>query len=86
VEHNLSLLRHLDRFADLNCPLLIGVSRKSFLKAVTGEAEPSRRLPGSLAAGLWSVAQGANILRVHDVAETVQALKAWQAIARPRAL
>lgn len=86
VEHNLTLLRHLDRFADLGCPLLIGVSRKSFLKAVTGAAEPAQRLPGSLAAGLWSVAQGAHILRVHDVAETVQALKAWQAIARPRAL
>lgn len=86
VEHNLALLRHLDRFADLGCPLLIGVSRKSFLKAVTGAAEPAQRLPGSLAAGLWSVGQGANILRVHDVAETVQALKAWQAIAKPRAL
>lgn len=86
VEHNLSILRHLDRFADLGCPLLIGVSRKSFLKAVTGEAEPAKRLPASLAAGLWSVGQGAHILRVHDVAETVQALKAWQAIARPRAL
>lgn len=86
VEHNLSILRHLDRFADLGCLLLIGVSRKSFLKAITGEAEPARRLPGSLAAGLWSVARGAHILRVHDVAETVQALKAWSAIEKPLAL
>lgn len=86
VEHNLLLLRHLDRFADLECPLLIGVSRKSFLKAVTGVADPAQRLPGSLAAGLWSVRHGAHILRVHDVAETAQALKAWQAIARPLAL
>jgi len=87
VEHNLSLLRHLDRFTNLNCPLLIGVSRKRFLGAVTGEQDAARRAPASIAAGLWAVAQGqAAILRVHDVAETAQAVKAWQAIAKPRAL
>lgn len=87
VEHNLSLLRHLDRFADLHCPLLIGVSRKSFIGALTGERDASRRVAGSVAAGLWAVEKGgAHILRVHDVAETVQALKTWRGIAKPPAL
>lgn len=86
VDHNLALLRHLDRFADLRCPLLVGVSRKSVIGAVTGERDPAQRVAGSIAAGLWAVEKGAGILRVHDVAATVQALKAWRAIAKPPAL
>lgn len=78
--HNLSLLRATATFRYLGCALLVGVSRKSFIGAVSGEKDATRRLPGSLAAGLWALSQGANILRVHDVAETAQALKIWRGI------
>lgn len=81
VAHNVALLRALPRFHALGCPLLVGVSRKSFIGALAGEPDPARRLPGSLAAGLWAAQAGAAILRVHDVAETVQALALWRALA-----
>lgn len=82
VAHNVALLRALPRFHDLGCPLLVGLSRKSTIGALAGEPDPARRLPGSLAAALHAAALGgARILRVHDVAETVQALKVWQGIA-----
>src|SRR3546814_5139566 len=74
ADHNLALLRALPRFHGLGCPLLIGVSRKSFIGAIAGEPDPTRRLPGSLAVALHAATQGAAILRVHDVPETVQAL------------
>lgn len=79
LPHNLTLLAHLNHFADLQCPILIGVSRKSMFGALTG-ASVDQRLPASLAAALWSVHQGAHIVRVHDVAETVQAIQVQQAI------
>ena len=75
---NLALLRATARFAALGHPLLIGLSRKKFIGEFGGEPDPAKRLPGSLAAGLYAVAQGAHILRVHDVPETVQALRVWQ--------
>jgi dihydropteroate synthase len=81
VEHNLALLRALPRFHDLGCPLLVGVSRKSFIGALVREPDPAKRLPGSLAAGLFAAQAGAAILRVHDVAETAQALALWRALA-----
>lgn len=81
VEHNIALMRGLSRFHDLGCAVLVGVSRKSMIGALTGEPVPARRVPGSLAAALWAVARGgAHILRVHDVAETVQALKVWRSL------
>jgi dihydropteroate synthase len=80
VAHNLQILKRLDLYRDLGLPLLLGVSRKSFIGQVTGEADSQHRLPGSLAAALWAVEQGAAIVRVHDVAETAQALKVWAAI------
>jgi dihydropteroate synthase len=67
----------------LGCPILVGVSRKSFIGRVADEPDPQRRLPGSLAAALFAVSRGAHILRVHDVAETVQALRLWSALAFP---
>ncbi len=78
--HSMELLRRLPELASLGCPILVGVSRKSFLAGTTGEADPRRRLPGSLAAGLFALSRGAAILRVHDVAETVQAIRVWQAL------
>jgi dihydropteroate synthase len=77
---SVELLRRLRELAPLGCPILVGVSRKSFMAGITGEADPRHRLPGSLAAGLFALLQGAAILRVHDVAETVQALRIWQAL------
>jgi len=61
---------------------LLGVSRKSFIGEISGEPDPRRRLGGSLAAALAGVAGGADILRVHDVAETVQALAVWDSLQR----
>jgi dihydropteroate synthase len=77
---SLELLRRLPDLASLGYPILVGVSRKSFMASVTGETDPRRRLPDSLAAGLFALSRGAAILRVHDVAETVQAIRVWQAL------
>ena len=81
VAHNVQILKHLDIYQRLGVSLLLGVSRKSFIGKISGETDAQKRLPGSLAAALWAVERGANILRVHDVRETKQALKVWQAIA-----
>jgi dihydropteroate synthase len=79
VEHNFALLRATSRIEhELGLPVLAGVSRKSMIGAVTGRPV-EQRLAGSLAGALAAVAQGAKIVRVHDVAETVDALKVWQA-------
>jgi dihydropteroate synthase len=78
--HSHAVLQGLAEFADLGYPLLIGVSRKSFIGAMSGETEAARRLGGSLAGGLFAVLKGASILRVHDVRETVQALSVWQTL------
>jgi dihydropteroate synthase len=64
----------------LGCPLVVGVSRKRFIGLLSGETNPRRRAPGSIAAGLYAALHGASMLRVHDVAETVQALKVWRAL------
>ncbi|WP_428245953.1 dihydropteroate synthase [Ferrovibrio sp.] len=78
--HNLALMRALPRFGALGCPVLLGVSRKSFIGHLTGETVPTMRIPGSVAAALWGAAHGAHILRVHDVDKTVQALRVWQGL------
>jgi dihydropteroate synthase len=79
--HNLDLLRHLDRLVETGFPVLLGVSRKRFIRSIDETAvESGDRLGGSLAGMLWGAAQGARALRVHDVRETVQALKVWAAI------
>ncbi|WP_417465018.1 dihydropteroate synthase [Kordiimonas sp.] len=79
VQDNLALISGLPLFLTLGCPILLGVSRKRFIGAITGEEEASRRTPGSLTAALRGVELGAQIIRVHDVAETSQALKLVQA-------
>jgi dihydropteroate synthase len=79
VEHNLALLATLGELAAAGWPVLAGVSRKSLLGALTGRPVHGR-LAGSLAAALACVARGARIVRVHDVAETRDALRVWQAI------
>ncbi len=77
--HNLSLLAHLRALTDLGVPVLVGLSRKSMIGVLTGRA-PTERLAASLAAALLAVERGARILRVHDVAETRDALAVWDAV------
>ncbi len=79
-EHNLQILNRLDEFLDLGCAVVLGVSRKSFIGAVSESPTPDDRLGGSLAAALAGVGRGAHILRVHDVAQTKQAIDVWAAI------
>jgi dihydropteroate synthase len=81
VAHNLEILEQLALYHGLGCALLLGVSRKSFIARLSGNAPPKARVAGSLAATLAGVARGVQMLRMHDVAETVQALEVWQAIA-----
>jgi len=78
---NLRLLPRLSELRTLGRPIVIGVSRKGFIGKLSGVAEPRARLAGSIAAGLFAVAQGAAILRVHDVAPTLQALRVWRGLA-----
>jgi dihydropteroate synthase len=77
---NVRLLQALPRFAALGHPLVVGVSRKKFIGEATGAPDPQDRLGGSLAAALYAAAHGAHILRVHDVAQTAQALRMWQTL------
>jgi len=79
VEHNLALLRGLGAFRELDVTLLVGLSRKSMLGAITGR-EVNDRMAASVAAALLSVQRCANIVRAHDVRETVDALKIWNAV------
>jgi dihydropteroate synthase len=82
VEHNYMLLAHLDQTApggDSPLPILAGLSRKSMLGAVTGRSVPGERVAASIAAAVCAAAHGASIIRVHDVAQTVDALKIWSA-------
>jgi dihydropteroate synthase len=82
AEHNLEILSQLGLYLSMGLPILLGVSRKSFIGRIAGGAPPTERLPGSLAAGLWGLAAGAAVLRVHDVAATQQAIAVWQALGR----
>lgn len=80
LDHNLALLRQLGRFTDLGVPVLAGLSRKGMIGTLTGQAQ-GRRVHGSVAAALIAAQHGAKLLRVHDVAATVDALKVWNAVA-----
>ncbi|MEL6801004.1 MAG: dihydropteroate synthase [Pseudomonadota bacterium] len=79
LEHNLSLLRGLSLFHCLGCPILIGASRKRFIGTLSGAQAPDARMPGSVAVALAAVAQGVQIVRVHDIHATKQALTLWTA-------
>lgn len=79
LQHNLVLLSRLSLFHNLGVPVLLGASRKRFIGTISAEADAQKRLPGSLAVALAGVAQGMQMIRVHDVAETRQALSLWQA-------
>ena len=80
-EQNIQLLRHLPAMSIDEFPRLVGVSRKGFIGQLSGEPDPAKRAGGSVAAALWALQRGADILRVHDVAETVQAIRVWRGLA-----
>jgi dihydropteroate synthase len=79
---NLALLPRLALLLALGRPIVVGVSRKGFIGKLSGIADPAHRAPGSIAAGLHALLHGASILRVHDVAETVQAVRVWRGLFR----
>ncbi len=82
LQHNLLLLRNLSAIASLGMPVVIGTSRKAFIGRITGQDLPEARIDGTIASSLYAVAQGAHILRVHDVAAVKRALDVWLAIER----
>lgn len=80
LRHNLELLNNLSMFHGLGCPVLLGASRKRFIGALSNEAPAQQRLGGSVAVALGAMAQGVQLVRVHDVMETVQALHVWRGL------
>jgi dihydropteroate synthase len=88
--HNLLLLAQFERFTELGVPVLAGLSRKKTIGELTGRDDPHERVHGSVAAAVIAAQRGARLLRVHDVAATVDALRVWNAVAaqpmpRPKA-
>ncbi len=79
--HNLELLPRLAMLLSLGCRIVVGVSRKGFIGLLSGVADPKARESGSVSAGLHALAHGASVLRVHDVAATVQAVRVWRGLA-----
>jgi dihydropteroate synthase len=80
VQHNLELMSNLGLFHGLGCPVMMGASRKRTIGALSNEAPADQRLGGSLTLALKAAEQGAQIVRVHDVFETVQALRVWRGL------
>lgn len=80
LDHNLDILNKLDHYRDISNPVMLGASRKSFIGKISPSKTPKDRIPGSIAAVLSAWANGVQLFRVHDVAETRQALDVWQAI------
>ncbi|MEZ5912602.1 MAG: dihydropteroate synthase [Paracoccaceae bacterium] len=80
LNHNLALLRGIALFHGLGCPVLLGASRKRFIGTLGQAPEAADRVPGSVAVALAGIAQGVQIVRVHDIRETRQALTLWQAV------
>jgi dihydropteroate synthase len=80
VQHNLQLINGLALLHGLGCPVMFGASRKRFIGALSGEAPADQRLGGSVALAIKGADQGAQLLRVHDVPETIQALRVWRGL------
>lgn len=80
LDHNMGLLRQVGLFHGLGCPIMVGVSRKRFIAQLSRDEAAKERVPGSIAAHLAAVDQGVQIVRVHDVAETAQALAVWRGV------
>lgn len=79
LEHNINMLAHFDAFTSIGFPVLAGISRKSMLGKITGR-DSNKRMAPSIAAAIMAADRGAQIIRVHDVSETVDALKLWEAL------
>jgi dihydropteroate synthase len=82
LHHNVAVLQAMSLYHGLGVPILLGASRKKLIGQLCNVEDPKQRVPGSIAAALTAVAQGVQIIRVHDVAETVQAVRVWQAAMR----
>lgn len=81
LQHNIALMQQLDKLTtSYQLPLLVGVSRKRMIGELTGQETPKERVSGSVTAALYAIKQGAKIVRVHDVKETVDAIAVWQAL------
>lgn len=80
LEDNLTLLKNIDKFHSLGCPILLGASRKRFIEKICPNTPADKRVNGSVACALMALEKGVQVFRVHDVAETKQAFKVWQAI------
>lgn len=76
--HNRVLMQHLTELTSSGLPMLVGVSRKQMVGAVVGREVPTERVAASVSAALWAAAHGAHVVRVHDVRETVDALRMWR--------
>ena len=83
ADDSLELLRRLDVLVELGYPVVVGVSRKSFLARIGAGETPEERLGGSLAAAAWAVLRGAHVIRAHDVADTVRAMRAIDGLMNP---
>ena len=86
LEHNLLIHRNISKFLDLGCDILLGSSRKRFIAELSKDESANERLAGSLSSVIWARSQGVNMFRVHDVKETVQALKVYDSISAVSAL
>lgn len=82
LDNNLDIIKNIDKFHDLNCPILLGASRKSFIEKICPNTPADQRMAGSIATALYAFEMGVQIFRVHDVAETAQAFAVWQRISR----
>lgn len=80
LKDNLNILKNLEKFHHLDCPIVLGASRKSFIEKICPDTLAKDRLAGSLAAAIKGLEQGVQIFRIHDVAQTKQAFDVWQAI------
>ncbi|MBL4807693.1 MAG: dihydropteroate synthase [Rhodobacteraceae bacterium] len=80
IKHNLALLRGISLFHGLGCPILLGASRKGFIGKIGNTPDPKRRFAGSMAVAQQGLNQGVQMLRVHDIAETKQAIALWRAM------
>ena len=80
VQHNLQLMNGLAMLHGLGCPIMLGASRKRTIGALSNEAPADQRLGGSLALAIKATEQGAQLIRVHDVPETLQALRVWRGL------
>ena len=78
LKHNMKLISNISIFHSLGFPILLGVSRKRFIKDVSGENDSKERLGGTISASLFSMMQGVQILRVHDVNDVIQGIKVFK--------